>query len=319
VRPNPTFLPAQPASPEQGAWDSVRSGWHLLFGGFHTRGVSIEHHEFSAGDELDWSRSFHADSVELCLNLSGNGRLVAGQQVCELPDSSVTCYGVGADKPRATRTAKEAHRFITIEFRREYLKRQLEGCAAAVHPVVRPQKGRRKDRPLVSRVNRLSSSQQAFAQRLADPPVTAAALPLWFEAKVNEAIAEFLFEPEPEMFCQRQQRLARERVERVQEILRQRLECPPTLEELGREVGVSQYYLSRIFSQEARMTIPQFLRQVRMEAAAALLRAGSHNVTQAAFAVGYSSLGHFSKSFCEVVGCCPTLYPLAKNLAPGRV
>jgi AraC-like DNA-binding protein len=37
-------------------------------------------------------------------------------------------------------------------------------------------------------------------------------------------------------------------------------------------------------------------------------------VTEAAFAVGYSSLGHFSKSFCEVIGCCPTLYPHARHL-----
>ena len=64
-----------------------------------------------------------------------------------------------------------------------------------------------------------------------------------------------------------------------------------------------------------RMTIPQFLRRVRMERAAELLRAGRHNVTEAAFAVGYSSLGHFSKSFCEVMGCCPTLYPQARHFA----
>jgi AraC-like DNA-binding protein len=96
--------------------------------------------------------------------------------------------------------------------------------------------------------------------------------------------------------------------------LRARLEDPPTLEELGQEVGVSQFYLSRTFSQEMGMTIPQFLRRIRMERAAELLRDGRHNVTEAAFAVGYSSLGHFSKSFCEVMGCCPTLYPHARHL-----
>ena len=71
-----------------------------------------------------------------------------------------------------------------------------------------------------------------------------------------------------------------------------RLAEPPPLEELSRLVGVSQFYLSRIFSQETRTTILQFLRQLRMEKAAALLKARTHNVTEAAFAVGYSSLGH---------------------------
>jgi AraC-like DNA-binding protein len=132
-----------------------------------------------------------------------------------------------------------------------------------------------------------------------------------------ETAALFLFSPAPELFCARQRRLTRERVERVQAILRERLENPPSLEQLGREVGVSQFHLSRIFSQEMAMTIPQYLRRLRMERAAELLRAGGHNVTEAAFAVGYSSLGHFSRSFCEVIGCCPTLYPQATRLVRG--
>ncbi|MGV3533026.1 MAG: helix-turn-helix transcriptional regulator, partial [Chthoniobacteraceae bacterium] len=85
-----------------------------------------------------------------------------------------------------------------------------------------------------------------------------------------------------------------------------------------RIVGVSPYYLSRIFSQEMKMTIPQYIRRIRMEKAAELLRDGKHNVTEAAFAVGYSSLGYFSKSFCEVIGCCPALYPQALTVAKKR-
>ena len=47
-----------------------------------------------------------------------------------------------------------------------------------------------------------------------------------------------------------------------------------------------------------------------MERAAELLKRGACNVTEAAFAVGYSSLGHFSTAFHETFGCCPGLYPL---------
>ena len=46
-----------------------------------------------------------------------------------------------------------------------------------------------------------------------------------------------------------------------------------------------------------------------MERAAELLRSGKYNVTETALAVGYSSLSHFSQSFCETMGCCPGLYP----------
>ncbi|PYJ87575.1 MAG: AraC family transcriptional regulator, partial [Verrucomicrobia bacterium] len=52
----------------------------------------------------------------------------------------------------------------------------------------------------------------------------------------------------------------------------------------------------------------------RMERAAELLRSGRYNVTEAATEVGYASLSHFSKAFCETIGCCPVLYPMAKNV-----
>ncbi len=59
----------------------------------------------------------------------------------------------------------------------------------------------------------------------------------------------------------RQKRVARERVERVKEILARDLANPPTLEMLGQEVGCSPFYLSRIFSREVGLTIPQYLAQ----------------------------------------------------------
>ena len=59
------------------------------------------------------------------------------------------------------------------------------------------------------------------------------------------------------------------------------------------------------------MTIPQYVRQIRVERAAELLLEGRHNVTEAAMEVGYSSLSHFSKAFCTTIGCCPALFPKA--------
>src|SRR5262249_43065869 len=83
---------------------------------------------------------------------------------------------------------------------------------------------------------------------------------------------------------------------------------------IGRAVGCSPFYLSRIFSKAMGMTIPQFLRQLRMERAAELLRSGKYNVTEAALEVGYSSISHFSQAFCQTIGCCPNLYPQARGL-----
>jgi len=304
--------------PEWGAWDAVRPGWKQLYGSFERIGVSLETHDFTTRERFDWGRSFHAESVELCLNLSGLGEVRRGRREVVLGGNAVGLYAVADESLEATRRAGEQHRFVTVEFSREFITRQLENSAAHVEPTLRKAVLGRRAQSAVAEARPLTTAQQALVARLAKPPVTPAALPLWYQSKVLELIAEFCFSPEQEMFCARQKRVARERTERVCEILRTRLEKPPSLEELGREVGVSQFHLSRIFSEEVRMTIPQFVRRIRMERAAELLREGRHNVTETAFAVGYSSLGHFSKSFCEVIGCCPTLYPHARNLIAAR-
>ena len=105
-------------------------------------------------------------------------------------------------------------------------------------------------------------------------------------------------------------KLAAERVARAKAILLDNLAEPPSLEELGRRVACSHFYLSRTFTRETGLTISQWLRRARLERAAELLRARQCNVTEAALAVGYSSPSHFSHAFRETFGCCPGLYPL---------
>jgi AraC-like DNA-binding protein len=61
------------------------------------------------------------------------------------------------------------------------------------------------------------------------------------------------------------------------------------------------------------MGIPKYIRLKRIEKAGELLRSGKMNVTEAAMAVGYSSLSAFNKAFVEQMGCCPGLYPHVKT------
>lgn len=286
-------------------------GWTPLFGSFEHHGFSLEAHDFKLVAPLDWARSFHPESVELCLNLDGAGTLECRGRKTRVAAGTALFYRLGGDALQAMRESGGRHRFITLECRRDWLLRTLAGHDEAVEPLLREGLHRASAPSSVSAPRPLSPAAIARCEELWKPPVLPPARPLWFQARVLELVAEFFYPPAEEYFCDRQKRLARERVAKVREILEARLSEPPALEELSRLVGVSQFYLSRIFSQETRTTIPQFLRQLRMEKAAALLLAGTHNVTEAAFAVGYSSLGHFSKNFCEVMGCCPTLYPQA--------
>jgi AraC-like DNA-binding protein len=202
---------------------------------------------------------------------------------------------------------------VTIELSPSFLKQNLAGAPDGLHPQVGrfvTRRGHGGD--MVSEPMRLSHDQQQTVLGLAKPPVFKAAQRLWYHAKTLELVAAFLYRPAAgeDLFCQRQHQLNRERTRKVLAILKENLANPPSLEELGRRVGCSHFYLSRIFTQETGKTISVTLRDLRMERAAALLREGRRNVTEAALEVGYSSLSHFSTAFHEVIGCCPGLYPL---------
>ena len=306
---------------ENGVWRHIHGEWRQLFGSFARNGVSLEYHQFRADKELDWSRSFHADSLEICLNLQGSGRLRVGAQETLLGVRSVACYATGAgEKVVATRTPGEHHHFVTVELSREALARRAGAPAGALlAPVERFLRGAPASVAFAT-VEPMPLAVQNIARALVEPAVQAGtpAAALWYEAKILELLALLLFAPaapagQPEeLFCDRQKRLGRERIEQVCAILARDLENPPSLEMLASEVGVGAFHLSRTFSQQVGQTVPQYLRQLRLERAAKLLREGRHNVTEAATAVGYSSLSHFSKAFWEAFGCCPGLYGNAK-------
>ncbi len=309
---------------ENGVWRHIQGEWRQLFGSFAREGVSIEYHNFRSEKELDWSRSFHADSLEICLNLQGSAELRAGAdgRATRFGVRSVAYYAPAEGEPfSATRTPGEHHHFVTVELSREYLARRVGEISAAMETPVRAflQVGSGANAFVLAQPMNLAL--QNIARALEEPPVSvhSPAGRLWYEAKILELLSLLLFAPaapeadaKKEMFCDRQKRLSHERVEQACAILKRDLENPPSLEMLAEQVGCGMFHLSRVFSQQVGQTVPQYLRQLRLERAAQLLREGRHNVTEAATAVGYSSLSHFSKAFWEAYGCCPGLYGNAK-------
>ncbi len=301
---------------ERGAWREVPKGWRQLWGDFNRLGVSLQWHDFRTERAFDWGLSFHPRSLEFCLNVEGRGAV--GDHADYVPGSA-GYYAVATEPLRASRQARDHHQFVTVEFSNRHLQQQLADCEGDLDPQLRAAIFPEKERSIVSSARSMTPDQRQVVSSLLSPPVAKAAQSLWYQSKALELMSHFLFTPkDPEFFCMRQKRVARDRVERTKELLARDLANPPTLEMLGREVGCSPFYLSRSFSRVVGHTIPQYLRTLRMERAAELLRSGRYNVTEAATEVGYASLSHFSKAFCETIGCCPVLYPMAKNVVLDR-
>ncbi len=300
-------------------WQRIGGGWRRLYGGLHDVGINIEWHDLRPPAPFEWSRSFQPESLELCLNLAGYGSVACAESVVKFEALTAGLFVPGKNALRAWRDAGQQHRFITLQFSARYLRQHLADCDGALHPLVEAFMRHGAGPAGLGEIHRLTMEQERLISQLLHPPVFQAARALWYQSKVLQLMVDFFFERRgaDELFCDRQKRLARERVDRVVAILRARLAEPPSLKEIGREAGCSPFYLSRTFSRETSMTIPQYLRKIRMGRAAQLLESGNYNVTEAALAVGYSSLSHFSLAFCQTMGCCPGLYPM-RPLAPAK-
>lgn len=305
---------AAPSFSELGAWAGVGEGWQHLHGSFRELGYSIEWHDFTAVGDMDWARSFHPGGLEICLNLAGNATVRAGRERLDLAPLTAGFYLQNEAGLAAVRAGGERHQFITIELSFAFLARHLApGESGLDARLAELSKGNGTAR--VSEPIRLTNEHQQMIASLRRPPVYAAAHRMWYHAKALEVAAALFYVPaaDEDLFCQRQKRRNQDRVQKVIAVLKENLAEPLTLEDIGRRAGCSHFHLSRIFTQEMGRSIFQCLRELRLEQAAELLRAGKLNVTQVALDVGYSSPSHFSAAFHAAYGCCPGLYPLATS------
>jgi AraC-like DNA-binding protein len=312
LTPNVRSIPSgAPLLGEQPFWRHAGAVWRQLAGSFSRDGFSFEWHELQPAASLNWASSFHPSSVEICLNLEGSAWVVAEGVRMEFGRETAGFFAANGSPLSAQRLPGQRHQFLSVEFSVPFLQQRLKPHAADLHPLIKRFIASEPPVAGLSGVTPFTHRQRDLLKSLLHPPVLASAQRLWFETKALEFAAEFFFSAGgAETLCTRAQRLAAERVARAKAILQENLAEAPSLEELGRRVGCSHFYLSRTFTGETGLTISQWLRRARLERAADLLRTRKCNVTEAALEVGYSSLSHFSQAFHEMFGCCPGLYPV---------
>lgn len=156
-------------------------------------------------------------------------------------------------------------------------------------------------------------SMQSVIHQILNCPYQGLTRWLYLEGKVIELIAlrlELLSSPQAAVLPG----LHTEDIDRIyyaSDILRQRLDSPPSLLELSRIAGVNDCKLKQGFRQIFGTTVFGYLIQHRMEKACQLLKQ-RQSIVKVAAAVGYTSSTTFSRTFRRQVGVSPREYQLSK-------
>lgn len=161
----------------------------------------------------------------------------------------------------------------------------------------------------------LTPSMQTLVLALRSCPVAGALRALWSTGKLIELLTLLL--PPPAQSDTRADgssashapaRVIHPAIRAALDFMAAHLADPVGLPEIAAAAHSSPSHLSRLFTAELGHGPTQHLRRLRLDQAANLLRSGQANVTEAALAAGYSSLGQFSRTFAEHHGRPPSAF-----------
>jgi AraC family transcriptional regulator len=100
--------------------------------------------------------------------------------------------------------------------------------------------------------------------------------------------------------------LSRQQVELITDYMHARMADNITVEDLAGIIDVSKFHFIRVFAATTGHTPYQYLRRIRMRAAAELLRTTGHPSSRIAAMCGYRSAGQFAAAFRRQYGVSPT-------------
>lgn len=97
-----------------------------------------------------------------------------------------------------------------------------------------------------------------------------------------------------------------QKINHAQEILLSDLENPPSLTELAHRIGTNTNTLKTAFKAQFGVPVFKYLQNERLKKAHELIKVEQKTIQEAAWAVGYDSLGSFSNAFEKKYGYRPS-------------
>lgn len=107
-------------------------------------------------------------------------------------------------------------------------------------------------------------------------------------------------------------------IERIMKVINDNLSNPElNVEMLAQNVGMSRVHMHRKLKELTNQSARDFIRNIRLKQAGALLASKKSSVSEVAYSVGFVNLSHFSNSFKEFYGMSPSDYA-SKNMDEGE-
>ena len=157
-------------------------------------------------------------------------------------------------------------------------------------------------------VGKITSGMQTVIGQICHHPYQGEIARMYLEAKVMELLAMQLTQLAESNLNRVKPTLKSQNIDRIyqaRDILTNRLEYPPSVTELARQVNISESTLRRGFRELFDTTVISYLTQKRLEQAKRLLREGKLTISEIASLVGYSHLSYFAAAFKRQFGITP--------------
>ncbi|MCW1923488.1 AraC family transcriptional regulator [Luteolibacter arcticus] len=266
-------------------------------------GVAVKGVDSEVVQAADWSNLLTPGMGHLVLNLNGHGVVLGLHTRLGIVPGTVSLLKTAAGEMiHASRLAGDGrHRFVVLSASTAWLTANFGESSMAMHPVLR--EAPLPSPPNTGHLRSMTLAERDLCESLLQPPVPRALRPAWFRGKLLECFS--LFGGAPRESNSGGDPL-RQRIDAATQWLRDHFREDLDLLAVAKHVGCAPHYLSRLFKQHSGKTLSQKLREIRIDRAAALLRDGGNNVTEAAFEVGYNSLSHFTKAFVAEKGMRPS-------------
>jgi len=152
----------------------------------------------------------------------------------------------------------------------------------------------------------------ACTAQILDSSLTGQSLKLFMRGKAYEMLSYYFNKPEGAdlyeacPFLRDQGNV--KKVKLAKEIILEKMVEPPTINELAKEVGMSEYQLKLGFKNIYGNTIFGYLNDYKMNRSRKMLDSGEYKVQDAAFELGYTNPSHFIAAFKKKFGITPKKY-----------